>query len=678
MNIKFRIYKSLERGLWGKVLWFSIINVIVFGIIFLIYRKFNDTHYLGGWKTLRLFMSSSGILDQPEAWKVGSIILLIMECLGSVFFSGLIISLLTSLIMSKVADIKAGHVHYRLKNHIVVIGYDNIVPSILREIISSPDYKSSKIILETCENIEEIRCTLLSKLSKSDLRRIVIVHAPRQSIEELQYLRTAYAREVFIVGDRTQHDHDAENMQTFEALVGIHKKLDVKTVKPLMIWFENEASFAALQLNDISAEWKRYFEFRPYNFYKRWANRLLTNSNYTEYSQQIVYPELDHTGICIGSKKHVHLIIVGMNRMGTALARETAQLLHFPNFNDKTGENRTRITLIDDNADIEKDFFMGRLPGYFQIAPVLYTDLTQDTPHVANTTPNHFLDVQFEFIKGRIESPQVREWLREQLRDDNAIISIAICVDNPSQSFGMAMYLPEEVYTRGRDTLEKPWEVEDEDKIVNIFVRQETIGSLIKAFGNSARDEEAPNKRYANLYPFGMRDESFSLNNRSKYLALAFRYIYEFYFQHDYTLPTSIPSYEELSKQWKSTMNTTSLQWSNLYLADSIEFKLRSLGLNIETATSAILSNEEIEKLSYTEHNRWNMEKLLIGYRPATQEEQTLSDTAKKILKNKMFVHHLIKPYEELTEEEKDLDRNIIKKLPDILRMLNKDFINNN
>ena len=43
----------------------------------------------------------------------------------------------------------------------------------------------------------------------------------------------------------------------------------------------------------------------------------------------------------------------------------------------------------------------------------------------------------------------------------------------------------------------------------------------------------------------------------------------------------------------------------------------------------------------------------------------------KKILKNNMFAHQLIKPYDDLDESDQQLDKNIIQKLPDILRMLN-------
>ncbi len=139
-------------------------------------------------------------------------------------------------------------------------------------------------------------------------------------------------------------------------------------------------------------------------------------------------------------------------------------------------------------------------------------------------------------------------------------------------------------------------------------------------------------------------------------------------FEYGKTLPASIPPSDELLKKWKQ--KSTSEKWSNLYLADSVEFKLRSTGYNETSIRSATLTDGDIEKLAYTEHCRWNMEKLLMGYRPLSLEEQNKNfDTGN--LKKKMFVHNLIKPYDDLSEDEKELDRNIIRKLPDILRMLN-------
>lgn len=669
MNIKYWINKWLESGLWWQILFFTLVNLVVFLLCIGVYLclKTPDSE-LGIWEAIRLFLDSNSIIDEPKGYSWNNLLLLFTECLGTILFSGLIVSIITNVISQKVDLIKEGHIHYNLKNHVVIIGYDTIVPSIISELISNSEYAKSQFVLQTSTSVEEIRNDLLSKLPRKALKQVTLIHAPRLSVEELELLYTYNAREIFIVGEREQSDHDAENIHTFETLAVIHDKKMVAERKSLTIWFENEATYAALQLNDISEEWKKYFEFKPYNFYKRWANRLLTNSYYGIGSNRIQYPELDHNGISENSSKYVHLIIVGMNRMGIALAKEAAHMMHFPNFDENTGKNRTRITFIDDNADREMNFFMGRHPGYFKIAPPLYADMSKnsvvDLPK-GEDIKKHFLDVQFEFIKGRIESESVRNWIKAQMKDDDAITTIAICLHDPSQSFGMAMYLPEEVYTRGRDDISKPWEVIDRDKVVNIFVRQETTGSLIKVFGDTAKSTIAMNKKYANIYPFGMVDDSFAIDYYSNHLAMAFNYVYEFYFAYNETLPSSIPSVEELLKKWKSV--STSNKWSNLYLADSIEFKLRSIGLDFKSVEQTVFTEGQIEKMAYTEHCRWNMEKLLLGYRPL--ESYGNVDTNK--LKKHMFVHHLIKPYKDLTEGQKQLDRNIIQKLPDILRMLN-------
>lgn len=674
MDFKFRVNKVLESGLWWQVLLFSIINIIVFSCCMLVYFAIGKSGDIGWWDSLRLFIDSNSILDKRDPDDFGNVVLLATECLGTILFSGLIVSIITNVISLKVDSIKSGRVHYKLKNHVVVIGYDNIVPSIISEITSSPKYRDSKIILQTNESIDMVRSALLAKLTMSNLQRVTLIHAPRQSKEELGLLCTINARDIFIVGDRSQSDHDAENMNTFETLVSIHRKAEITKAVPLMIWFENEASYAALQLNDVSDEWKKFFDFKPYNFYKRWANLLLTKSEYSKDDTRIVYPEFDHKGITADSDKHVHLIIIGMNRMGTALAKEAAHLLHFPNFKEETGANKTRITFIDDNADREMNFFMGRLPGYFNIIKKpIYTDLTRKEKEATDSQDTcckaaNFLDIQFEFVKGRVESEEVREWIKKQLNVETAIVTIAICIHNPSQSFGMAMYLPEEVYTRGRDDLSNPWNVNNEDLVVNIFVRQEETGSLIKAFGDAAKADSSKNKRYANIYPFGMQDNSFSLDYHSNRLAMAFNYIYEYYFKYNNVLPDSLPDMNVLAEYWGKL--STALKWSNLYLADSIEFKLRSIGLTLEEAKYATISDSQIEDLAYTEHCRWNMEKLLMGYRTLTDKERNEKADLKN-LKTNMFAHHLIKPYKDLTEDDKQLDRNIIKKLPDILRMLN-------
>lgn len=670
--IKLNINKTLEKGFWYQILVFLSFNVLVFAICISVCSLIDTSDRLSHWKILGLFIDSNSV-EWITDFKWTDLGFLFIECLGAILFSGLVISIITNVISIKVEDIKEGHIHYKFNDHVVIIGYDDIVPSIIAKLLQSSEYGKCKIVLQTNGSISDIRNTLLTKLTKADLKKIFIYHAPRQSVEELEMLKTVNAREIFIVGNRESTDHDTENMYSFEELVYIHKRQNVNKKIPVTIWFENESSYAALQLNDISKDWKQYFDFKPYNFYKRWSNRLLTKSLYGLGPYAIEYPKLDHQGISSTSGKHIHLIIVGMNRMGIALAKEAAHLLHFPNFNESTGANRTRITFIDDNADIEKDFFVGRLSRFFDVSPILYADLSNDSfseYKVLNPDKKHanFIDVQFEFIKGRVESNNVRKWIIQELKDDTAITSIAICLQDVSKAFAMAMYLPEEVYMRGRNDITNPWAVSNPEQVVNIFVRQENSASLIRTFSNAAKDEISKNKKYANLYPFGMLDDSFSLNYYSNRLAMSFNFVYDYYFSHNLTLPNISSYLDSIKPTWLTCV--TSNQWSNLYLSDSIDFKLRSIGISRDALKSEgfQFTQEQKDQLAYTEHSRWNVEKLLMGYRVLTDEEQKLTREEKKLLKNYLFAHYDIVPFSHLTDADKTLDYNIIQILPECIR----------
>ena len=84
----------------------------------------------------------------------------------------------------------------------------------------------------------------------------------------------------------------------------------------------------------------QYLEFTPFNFYEIWARRVLVKCS-AESNGTIHYFPLDRGGISENSENYVHLVIIGMTRMGIALAIEAAHIAHFPNF--KTHRKKTRI-----------------------------------------------------------------------------------------------------------------------------------------------------------------------------------------------------------------------------------------------------------------------------------------------------------------------------------------------
>ena len=145
---------------------------------------------------------------------------------------------------------------------------------------------------------------------------------------------------------------------------------------------------------------------------------------------------------------------------------------------------------------------------------------------------------------------------------------------------------------------------------------------------------------------------------------------------------------EDASKIW---YNQTSIanQWSSSYCCMSFSQKMAQLGINnIDTSTitdikSAITDN--IETLGYLEHNRWNMEKLLMGFRkPNTDEQKEIDESRKTYSDNdkqskqyyykQRHVHSYLCSFDDLADitwKDMDKDKDDIRKIDyDMLRQI--------
>lgn len=660
--MKFFIARSLIGRGWRQILLFLIAATLT--LLFL-----GWVGCLMGFEPFDIFMS---YIDPGNGWRIGDnqrvIInsgsydwyLPIVGIFGAIIFTGILVSVFINIVQYWVERIRNGHIKYNLKEHIVIIGYDAFVPSLVKQLLSYDDSKKRKIVIASKRPVSEIRGLIRSKIGKEEIRTVVYMHSEHFSQRELSRLDTPKAHQIFVVGDRFEGNRDAENMRMMMILCQIHKGQTAKSI-PLTMWFENETTYAAMQLNDIKKkEWNDWFEFRPYNYYNDWADRLLVSGHYHKGDDRIDYPALDRDGIKKDSDKHVHLVIIGMNRMGVAVAKEAAHMLHFPNFDDnEPGKNQTVITFIDDHADMEMAFFKGRHPGYFEIASTYYWDaMLQEkdfelTSSEAERINKNFLDVQFRFVKGRIESDRIRNWLVTQAKDSSQYLSIAVCLSDSINALGAALYLPEELYYNQGNNL------------VNIFVRQDYTGAFVETLQSAAASGE--NKRFANLYPFGMIDNSFDLQEQDATIAKIMNYVYDYYFDKG-VVPMLVPDKSELETSWRS--KSISIQWSNIYLADSLTFKLRSIGYDIHCGLPLEMSQGDKDRMARVEHNRWNIEKLLIGYRALREEELKWSNKEMKDAKKTRFIHHDIRPYEDLPSAEQQNDKNIIEALPMVIRYM--------
>ena len=133
---------------------------------------------------------------------------------------------------------------------------------------------------------------------------------------------------------------------------------------------------------------------------------------------------------------------------------------------------------------------------------------------------------------------------------------------------------------------------------------------------------------------------------------------------------------EHANRVWDNTVITK--RWSNIFSAASIPTKLRCLGFEWDINNQANLpdlSDSQVALLAEIEHNRWNVEELLLGYRPVNkmEDDEIDADKTKKDYHKKRFIHYDIRPYNTLKIDKHGRKANmydeiIVRSLPLILK----------
>lgn len=573
-----------------------------------------------------------------------------------------------------------------------------LIKQLFRKIRDDARFKNEPylFVIQTTSEVETVRHELLSKLDDEIDRRTIILHGGRDSREDLERLRLPYCQEIFLLGEEGETDHDSINIECVTLINRIllenkkqeEKPRDIDMMEKVIlreqekrkkchVLFEAQSTFAVFQRNDIETVFKkrtddddswyraicalhkndqstleqlkslkkdydeqtvRLIDFLPFNFYETWAEKVLVWGKYDPHNDgvaPIVYTPLDGEGIDYESNRHVHLVIVGMTSMGVALAMKAAHIAHYPNF-ERDPELKTRITFIDLNADTEFDMLRGRYSALFEQCDYRVVDTLDDSRSYEHKGTG-LSDIEFEFVKGAVESRLVQKLLESWTSAENrSLLTIAICFEVPQKSIATALYMPQEVYKRA----------------LSILVRQNVSCSTIELVRQA--------RQYNGLRAFGMLDECYDIDDSSLLQAKRVNFIYNrIKPQVKEWLPLVDAQADEL---WKGL--STVHRWSNIYNAHSIPTKLRSFGL--EEPENLLADKDLLEKMAQVEHNRWVMERLIQGYRPTTPEENQLIKSGKrnkKEIENSCFAHIYLKPYAQLDEEIKDNDRMIMKYL---------------
>ena len=664
----------------------------------------------------------------------------LIAILGVFLVNGLLVSSIIGWIDIRKEKWLKGEVKYwllmKLRRHYVIIGGNDMVAGIVKQLFETiqreKHFFSPYILIQTNRDVETFRRELFTDLTEEQQRKVIIYYGSRTSDDDIADLALSKAKEVYILGEDTRTDdiesyHDTMNMECLKLVSEQVKNVtgyycvkdkdnniieDYRLVCRVM--FEYQTSFSVFQFSEISDDIKHCIQFKPFNYYEMWAQQVLINKaiDKEEILTSPYMPLEGVDGIGKDDDRYVHLIIVGMSRMGISMAIEAAHLAHYPNFDQK--KIRTKITFIDKNAKEEKDFFMGRFKELFALSHWRYgavdeQDILKWKPqndiHIQNTyhyLGGDFLDVEWEFLHGGVENPCVQEYITASVNCQESIVTIAVCLPEPSRCLAAALYLDRGIY----------------ENVNQVLVYNRYGDSLISQMTH--KTDKQMNPYYNKLRAFGMSDQCYDcrLIEEAEFIASKLNARYnKIYERVDEGVG---PGKSDVAKWWSNIYSANTLWtklrfmkwtyndekekssnqveevkwWSNIFPGIK-HYCMKWFAKNSNKNSDNDDTNDDINKwfddsslntLAKTEHARWNMEQLLLGYRPLTATEQAeflivdehgkvVTDLRKKNIYKGKLAHLDICSFARLKEIDKgsiQYDRGLSSILPDIYLKLKR------
>lgn len=646
----------ISGGIRYQLVSFITIIVVVVGLCILlaIWSDCSILTHEDGWGKARgviYHFLDPGYLNDDETPAVQGFMLLI-SLTGMVLLGGLLITTLSNIVERRVSGVERGLVTYPgIRDHYVVIGYGEIAVCLFQNIFrheserlpktgKRPAERLPKIILLTNQDIPCVRARIQSQLPPELERKVILYAGNIESREHLAKLNIDTAREVYILGECEEYGRDSKNLECVRAVRELRG--EAKTPLKVNVQFDRPASYSIIQKLALPPEFiadgdgKNIIYFRPFNFYENWARLLWGHYKKADYAD-LDFKPLDRDG------RHVHLFIVGFNRMGRALLLEALRLCHYPNYDERTGANRTRITVIDKAMDDLLPQFRSQYPYLDQIG-----------------------DIGIEYVTGRVEDTAVREMITGAATDGRELVTIAVCLQDPDLSLSTGLSLPEEAYyTIGRNP---EGCIAGNNDNVRILIRQELqqgIGEIL----------DADKRKFRHVKVFGMLTDGIGRHLLDETAAMWVNAYYDLkYAPKEGSLKRPVyDAYTEYLRKQGLKEETDILDLAamprhraeaeraarQLWYLTSEDFRFSN---RYQTEMYGIYQryagNPALQEM---EHRRWCADRSIIGYR----------DTCAERLKDIEFfkLHWSIVPFKDLPEKEQDKDRDVIENMKKILNL---------
>ncbi len=543
---------------------------------------------------------------------------LIACIVGSIVFQGLLIATLTNAIQSRAEKVQEGNVRYRFKNHYLILGYNESVPTLVSRLCKT----GHDIVIVVSKVVLDCRNNIYDAIGKKG--NVFVLRGDMNSSDDLRSLFVSCAKQVYILGETSNPNRDLLNLDCYRTITNtINAKVDC-----YIQMYEQAIYDMVIHHGEDDIQ-----HFHPYNHEELWARKVLVDTD-NIYRKPDYRSDDDN----INSKpyKYVHFVIMGFSAMGEAMCREAALLLHYPNFAERG--IKSKITCIDPNMGQRMQSFIGRHKTLFDCCGYSF--------HVIDTFGKvtekswktviepDFLDIEFQFIEADPQNMALLQKIDTWSNDGNQFLNIVICSDSDTYNCQLGHSLPQSVCMRD----------------VPIFMCQ-----------RKQYQDGGSHSMQKCIQTFGYEGIDVSTDSAEIEWGKYVNYIYNQLYG-DEVVATGKEMDIAAEELWKKL--SIDKRWSNIYNASSLLFKLRGIGINglQQLHVEQQRLEEKLDVLAEVEHNRWNIEQLMHGYRPTTPSEHQEISTNPSLKKTykQSFIHDDIRPYGELDEYTKDKDRQLI------------------
>ena len=407
---------------------------------------------------------------------------IIVSLTGAVLFSGAFVATITNSLLRRIDDSEKGMARYRnLRNHDIVIGANELLPSVVLYLTStevrkdaarkgfferlllkpSKLFASKKILIVTHKDTDEVQ----AQLAKMDLNHSGKIIIYRDDISASKYLEDIClnrCNRVVIIGDRDVENGDTDNVATLKRIHNQAKRYYKESEHgrreiQCFVSYYNDNMVLNFCCNPDNRD--AAFHIYPFNFHSLWAD------NVWGYGQLDADMEWENGNeffkplrpVDDGEEYSLHIVILGFSVMAVELVKTAVKVAHFSNFNEKNNKGKTLITVITNNKARVNRF------------NVLYGTLDK------------LPDIDLEFKDHDVNSKECLDLLASYAETEAKKMYIAICSDNMNDNIALANNMPCAIYSHSIPVL--VYQDEFQDAVECILRKHLREGNNIKVFG---------------------------------------------------------------------------------------------------------------------------------------------------------------------------------------------------